>query len=40
MKFTQSWLMDHLETDASSEEISNTLTKIGLEIENYSRNLP
>ena len=36
MKFTQSWLMDHLETDASSEEISNTLTKIGLEIENVN----
>tara|TARA_B100000945_G_scaffold139981_1_gene112122 strand:- start:3641 stop:6046 length:2406 start_codon:yes stop_codon:yes gene_type:complete len=36
MKFTHSWLMDHLETDATSEEIANTLTKIGLEIENVT----
>ena len=36
MKFTHSWLMDHLETDAASEEIANTLTKIGLEIENVT----
>jgi phenylalanyl-tRNA synthetase beta chain len=33
MKFTLSWLKDHLETDASLDEIVATLTKIGLEVE-------
>lgn len=33
MKFTLSWLKDHLETDASLEEITDTLTAIGLEVE-------
>ena len=33
MKFTLSWLKDHLETDASVEEIADTLTRIGLEVE-------
>ena len=33
MKFTLSWLKDHLETDASLEEIVDTLTHIGLEVE-------
>ncbi|WP_420548965.1 phenylalanine--tRNA ligase subunit beta [Curvivirga sp.] len=33
MKFTLSWLKDHLETDASLEEITNKLTAIGLELE-------
>ncbi len=33
MKFTLSWLKDHLETDASVETISDTLTRIGLEVE-------
>ncbi len=33
MKFTLSWLKDHLETDASLEEIVETLTRIGLEVE-------
>jgi phenylalanyl-tRNA synthetase beta chain len=33
MKFTLSWLKDHLETDASLEEIVDTLTRIGLEVE-------
>ncbi len=33
MKFTLSWLKTHLETNASLEEISNTLTQIGLEVE-------
>jgi hypothetical protein len=33
MKFTLSWLKDHLETDAPLEEIVATLTKIGLEVE-------
>ncbi|MAM34966.1 MAG: phenylalanine--tRNA ligase subunit beta [Micavibrio sp.] len=33
MKFTLSWLKDHLDTDASLEEISKKLTDIGLEVE-------
>jgi len=33
MKFTLSWLLDHLETDASLDEIANKLTAIGLEVE-------
>ena len=33
MKFTLSWLMDHLDTDASLERIAETLTRIGLEVE-------
>ncbi|WP_274626692.1 phenylalanine--tRNA ligase subunit beta [Arvimicrobium flavum] len=33
MKFTLSWLKDHLETDASLEEIVERLTSIGLEVE-------
>lgn len=33
MKFTLSWLKDHLETEATLEEIVDTLTMIGLEVE-------
>nr|MDQ4087498.1 phenylalanine--tRNA ligase subunit beta [Pseudomonadota bacterium] len=33
MKFTLSWLKDHLETDATAEEIAEKLTAIGLEVE-------
>ncbi|MDF1600847.1 phenylalanine--tRNA ligase subunit beta [Mesorhizobium sp. YIM 152430] len=33
MKFTLSWLKDHLETDASLVEICDRLTMIGLEVE-------
>ena len=33
MKFTLSWLKDHLETDATLDEIVETLTMIGLEVE-------
>ena len=33
MKFTLSWLKDHLDTDASVEEIAETLTDLGLEVE-------
>lgn len=33
MKFTLSWLKDYLETDASLEEITQSLTSIGLEVE-------
>ena len=33
MKFTLSWLKDHLETDATLTEITDKLTAIGLELE-------
>ena len=33
MKFTLSWLKDHLETDATLAEITERLTMIGLEVE-------
>ncbi|MDB5649364.1 MAG: phenylalanine--tRNA ligase subunit beta [Hyphomicrobiales bacterium] len=33
MKFTLSWLKDHLDTDASLNVIVETLTRIGLEVE-------
>ncbi|WP_159730273.1 phenylalanine--tRNA ligase subunit beta [Methylosinus sp. Ce-a6] len=33
MKLTLSWLKDHLETSASLEEVVETLTRIGLEVE-------
>jgi phenylalanyl-tRNA synthetase beta chain len=33
MKFTLSWLKDHLETDATLDEICIRLTQIGLEVE-------
>ncbi|MEC9368058.1 MAG: phenylalanine--tRNA ligase subunit beta [Pseudomonadota bacterium] len=33
MKFTLSWLKQHLETDATLDEITATLTRIGLEVE-------
>ncbi|MEO0671328.1 MAG: phenylalanine--tRNA ligase subunit beta [Pseudomonadota bacterium] len=33
MKFTLSWLKDHLETEASLEELERTLSSIGLEVE-------
>ena len=33
MKFTLSWLKEHLDTDATLEEICDRLTRIGLEIE-------
>ena len=33
MKFTSSWLKEHLNTNSSLEEISNNLTNIGLEVE-------
>ena len=34
MKFTLSWLKDHLETSADLSKITHTLTNIGLEVEN------
>ncbi len=33
MKFTLSWLKDHLDTDATLDEICTRLTEIGLEVE-------
>jgi len=33
MKFTLSWLKEHLDTDASLDEIADKLTMIGLEVE-------
>ncbi|GAB4575300.1 MAG: phenylalanine--tRNA ligase subunit beta [Rhodothalassiaceae bacterium] len=33
MKFTLSWLKDHLETEATLDEIAACLTRIGLEVE-------
>jgi phenylalanyl-tRNA synthetase beta chain len=33
MKFTLSWLRDHLETDADATTVAETLTRIGLEVE-------
>ncbi|ETX14159.1 phenylalanyl-tRNA synthetase subunit beta [Roseivivax halodurans JCM 10272] len=33
MKFTLSWLKDHLDTTASVDEIAETLTDLGLEVE-------
>lgn len=33
MKFTLSWLKEHLETEASVQEIADTLTRIGHEVE-------
>ena len=32
MKFTLSWLKDHLDTDATLVEITDKLTAIGLEL--------
>ncbi len=33
MKFTLSWLKEHLDTDATVDEIADTLTDLGLEVE-------
>ena len=33
MKFTLSWLKDHLDTTASVEQLSTKLSAIGLEVE-------
>ncbi|HEY1614313.1 MAG TPA: phenylalanine--tRNA ligase subunit beta [Rhizomicrobium sp.] len=33
MKFTLSWLRDHLDTDADAHTIAETLTRVGLEVE-------
>ena len=33
MKFTLSWLKDHLETSASIDEVADAMTMAGLEVE-------
>ncbi|MCA4774348.1 phenylalanine--tRNA ligase subunit beta [Wolbachia endosymbiont of Mansonella perstans] len=38
MKFTLSWLLEHLETNVSLEEITDKLTHIGLEVEDVIDN--
>lgn len=38
MKFTLSWLLEHLETNASLEEITDKLTHVGLEVEDVVDN--
>lgn len=38
MKFTLSWLKDHLETDATLDAIAELLTAISLEIEHVDDN--
>ncbi len=37
MKFTLSWLKDHLETDASINEVIDALNKLGLEVSFYKK---
>src|ERR1700748_2470181 len=36
VKFTLSWLKEHLDTDATPEEIGARLTSIGLEVESIT----
>ncbi len=36
MKYTLSWLKDHLDTDADAASVAETLTSIGLEVEEVS----
>ena len=36
MKFTYSWLKDHLDTDLDANAIGEALTNIGLELENLT----
>ena len=36
MKFSYSWLLDHLDTNLSPSEIADTLTNIGLELESLT----
>ena len=33
MKWTYDWLKEYLKTDATAEQIADTLTRIGLEVE-------
>ncbi|MFL3876996.1 phenylalanine--tRNA ligase subunit beta [Wolbachia endosymbiont of Trichogramma kaykai] len=38
MKFTLSWLLEYLETNANLEEITDKLTRVGLEVEDVVNN--
>jgi phenylalanyl-tRNA synthetase beta chain len=40
MKFTLSWLKDHLDTTASVDEIAEALTDLGLEVEEVENPRP
>ena len=33
MKFTLSWLLDHIDTDKTAQDLASTMTRIGLEVE-------
>ena len=39
MKFTLSWLKEHLDTTAPVDEITETLTGLGLEVEGVENRL-
>jgi hypothetical protein len=36
MKFTYSWLKEHLETSATPEQVAAKLTTLGLEVESFT----
>ena len=36
MKFSYSWLCDHLETDKNATEIGDALTNLGFELESLT----
>lgn len=40
MKWTLDWLNEYLKTDASAEKIADTLTRIGLEVEDLQSSIP
>lgn len=40
MKWTLDWLIEYLKTDASAEKIADTLTRIGLEVEDLQSPIP
>ena len=40
MKFTLSWLKEHLDTNADAARVAETLTRIGLEVESVVILLP
>ena len=39
MKFTFSWLQDHLDLDLDPSSVSSVLTGLGLEVENIEHKL-
>ena len=40
MKWTYDWLIEYLKTDASAAQIADTLTRIGLEVEDLQSPIP